>query len=373
MHVRSSTHASFRDLDSRPRSGFTTAVNIVLFGYPGTGKTTLFRLLTGAMAEAGSRGDGRKEPNVRARALPDERLDEIAGLYPEKKKVAAAAEFTDLAGASFGEVKEGVFFDRLRKADGLVHVVRGFQDASRPHPKGRISPADDIRFMEEELVLADLAAAQARLERLEKDLKKMKDPEAEKERDLLVRLAAFLGEGRSLRAFPFPPGEEKLVRSFSFLSLKPLLHMINLDEKDIAAAGLESGKVLTFCGSIECEIQELAEEEKQSFRAGYGLGESGTAKFFRELPGFLGILTFYTVGKDEVRAWPVRKGASAVTAAGAIHSDIEKGFIRAEVIFWDELVRRGSIQKAREAGAIRLEGKDYLVRDGDVIYFRFSQ
>jgi hypothetical protein len=150
--------------------------------------------------------------------------------------------------------------------------------------------------------------------------------------------------------------------------------MINLDEKDIAsAAGLEGGKVLTFCGSIECEIQELAEEEKESFRAGYGLGEPGAAKFFRELPEFLGILTFYTVGKDEVRAWPVRKGASAVTAAGAIHSDIEKGFIRAEVIFWDELVRRGSIQKAREAGAIRLEGKDYLVRDGDVIYFRFSQ
>ena len=348
-------------------------MNIVLFGYPGTGKTTLFRLLTGAKAEAGSREDGRKEPNVRARALPDERLDEIAGLYPEKKKVAAPAEFTDLAGTSFGEVKDGAFFDRLRKADGLVHVVRGFRDVSRPHPKGRISPADDIRFMEEELVLADLAAAQARLERLEKDLKKMKNPEAERERDLLVRLAACLGDGRSLRTFSFPPGEEKLVRSFSFLSLKPLLHMINVDEKDIAGGGHSAGNVLDFCGSIECEILELAEDEKDAFRAGYGLGEPGAAKFFRELPGFLGILTFYTVGKDEVRAWSLRKGASAVTAAGAIHSDIEKGFIRAEVIAWDELVRRGSLQKARDAGAIRLEGKDYVVRDGDVVYFRFAQ
>jgi GTP-binding protein YchF len=349
-------------------------VNVVLFGYPGTGKTTLFRLLTGAEAGAGARGEARREPNVRARALPDERLDVIASLYPEKKKVPVAAEFTDLAGGSFGEVKDGVFFDRLRKADGMVHVVRGFQTASLPHPKGRISPPDDIRFMEEELVLADLAAAQARLERLEKDLKKMKDPEAEKERDLLVRLAAFLGEGKSLRAFPFPLGEEKLVRSFSFLSLKPLLHMINVDEKNIAVAGgSEGGNVLTFCGSIECEIQELAEEEKESFRAGYGLGEPGTAKFFRELPGFLGILTFYTVGKDEVRAWPLRKGASAVTAAGAIHSDIEKGFIRAEVIAWDELVRRGSLQNARDAGAVRLEGKNYVVRDGDVVYFRFAQ
>ncbi len=347
-------------------------MNVVLFGYPGAGKTALFRLLTGA--EAGARGDGRREPNVRARALPDDRLDAIAELYPEKKKVPAAAEFTDLAGASFGEVKDGAFFDRLRKADGMVHVVRGFRAPSLPHPKGRISPADDIRFMEEELVLADLAAAHARLERLEKDLKKMKDPEAERERDLLVRLAAFLGEGKSLRAFPFPPGEEKLVRSFSFLSLKPLLHVINVDEKDIAGAvGPEAGNVLTFCGSIECEIQELAEEEKEAFRAGYALGEPGAAKFFRELPGFLGILTFYTVGKDEVRAWPLRKGASAATAAGAIHSDIEKGFIRAEVIAWDELVRRGSLQKARDAGAIRLEGKDYVVRDGDVVYFRFAQ
>jgi hypothetical protein len=360
------------DLDRRLHSGFTTAVNIVLFGYPGTGKTTLFRLLTGG--EAGARGDGRKEPNVRARALPDERLDEVAGLYPEKRKVAAVAEFTDLAGASFGEIKDGVFFDRLRKADGLVHVVRGFREASLPHPKGRISPADDIRFMEEELILTDLAAAQARLERLEKDLKKMKNPETEKERDLLVRLAAFLGEGRSVHAFPFPPGEEKLVRSFAFLSLKPLLHMINVDEKDIAGAGgPEGGNVLTFCGSIECEIQELAEEEKESFRSGYGLGEPGAAKFFRELPEFLGTLTFYTVGKDEVRAWPLRKGASALAAAGSIHSDIEKGFIRAEVIAWDELVRRGSLQKARDAGAIRLEGKDYVVRDGDVVYFRFAQ
>ena len=349
-------------------------MNVVLFGYQGTGKTTLFRLLTGAETEAGTRGDGRKEPHVRARALPDDRLDALAGLYPEKRKVPVTAEFMDLAGASFGEVRDAAVFDRLRRADGLVHVVRGFRDASRPHPKGRISPADDARFMEEELVLADLAAAQARLEKLEKDLKKMKDPEAEKERDLLVRLAAFLGEGGSLRAFPFSAGEEKLVRSFAFLSLKPLLHMINVDEKDAGApSGAGAGNALTFCGSLECELLELEEGEKEAFRAGYGLEEPGAAKFFRALSGFLDIVTFYTVGKDEVRAWPLRRGASAVTAAGAIHSDIEKGFIRAEVIAWDELVRRGSLQKARDAGAIRLEGKDYVVRDGDVVYFRFAQ
>ncbi len=355
----------------RRRSVFTKTVNIVLFGYQGAGKTTLFRLLTGAESGTGARGDGRQEPHVRARTLPDERLDAIAGLYPEKKKVPVTVEFTDLAGASLGEVKDAAVFDRLRKADGLVHVVRGFRDASRPHPKGRISPADDIRFMEEELALADLAAAHARLEKLEKDLKKMKDPESEKERDLLARLTASLGEGRPLRAFPFSPGEEKLVRSFAFLSLKPLLHIVNVDEKDLA--GPADASPLTFCGSIECEILELAEDEKDAFRAEFGLTEPGAAKFFRALPRFLDVLFFYTVGKDEVRAWPLRRGASAVTAAGAIHSDIEKGFIRAEVIAWDELVRRGSLQKARDAGAIRLEGKDYVVRDGDVVYFRFAQ
>ena len=347
-------------------------MNVVLFGYPGTGKTTLYRLLTGAEAEVGARGDGRKEPNVRARALPDARLDAIAGFYPDKKKVPVVVEFADLAGASFGEVKDAAFFDRLRKADGLIHVVRGFRDESRPHPKGRVDPAGDIRYMEEELVLADLAAAHARLERLEKDLKKMKDPDAEKERDLLARLAAFLGEGQSLRSFPFSAAEEKLVRSFAFLSLKPLLHMINIDEKDIGEPA-PAGSALTFCGSIECELLELAEDEKNAFRAEFGLAEPGAAKFFQALPRFLDVLFFYTVGKEEIRAWSLRKGASAVTAAGAIHSDIEKGFIRAEVIAWDELVRRGSLQKARDAGAIRLEGKNYVVRDGDVVYFRFVQ
>ena len=346
-------------------------MNIVLFGYPGTGKTTLFRLLTGAEAGGAARGDGRKEPSVRARALPDDRLDAVAHLYPEKKRVPVAVEFTDIAGASFGEIKDAALFDRLRKADGLVHVVRGFRDASRPHPKGKVCPADDIRFMEDELAVADLAAAHARLEKLERDLKKMKDPESEKERDLLARLTAFLGEGRPLRAFPFSAGEEKLVRSFAFLSLKPLLHVVNVDEKDLSASA--DGSALTFCGSIECEILELEECEKDAFRAEFGLTESGAAKFFRALPRFLDILFFYTVGKDEVRAWPLRKGASAVTAAGAIHSDIEKGFIRAEVIAWDELVRRGSLQKARDAGAIRLEGKDYVVQDGDMVYFRFAQ
>ncbi len=344
-------------------------MNVVLFGYPGTGKTTLFRLLTGAEA-----GDGRKEPHVRARALPDDRLDAVARLYPEKKKVPFAVELTDLAGASFGEVKDAAFFDRLRKADGLVHVAGGFRDAARPRPKGRVGPADDIRLMEEELALADLAAATARLEKLEKDLKKMKDPEAEKERDLLARVTAFLGEGRPLRAFLFSAGEEKLVRSFAFLSLKPLMHVINVDEKDIAGpAAPAAGSDLTFCGSVECEILELAEDEKDAFRAEFGLTEPGAAKFFKALPRLLDVLFFYTVGKDEVRAWPLRKGASALIAAGAIHSDIEKGFIRAEVIAWDELVRRGSLQKARDAGAIRLEGRDYLVRDGDVVYFRFAQ
>lgn len=349
-------------------------MNIVLFGYPGTGKTTLFRLLTGAGPEEAGRADGRREPASRVRPLPDPRLDAISAFHPGKRKVAAAADITDLAGASFGEVKEGVLLDRLRKADGLVHVVRGFRDASHPHPKGRIDPAGDIRFMEEELVLADLAAAHTRLEKLEKDLKKMKDPEGERERELLGRVVSFLGEGRPLRTLALPPGEEKLLRSFAFLSLKPVLHAVNVDEADAAGPAVPgSGTVLAFCGSLESEIQALDEPEKSAFRAEYGLGEPGADRLLRALPELLGLLMFYTVGKDEVRAWPLRKGSTALAAAGVIHSDIEKGFIRAEVLPWDELLRSGSVPKAKEAGAVRLEGRDYVVRDGDVIYFRFAQ
>ncbi len=356
-------------------------MNVSLFGYPKTGKTTLFNLLAGARVDVHSHGDGPREPSVRSCPVPDPRLDRIAALYPEKKKVPAALDLTDLAGIAFGEVKTSLLLGHLRKADGLVHVVRAFRDECVPCPKGRIDPAGDIRFMEEELVLADLLAVDGRLERLEKDLKKMKDPEGEKERELLKRLRPGLESGAGLREAGLPPAEEKLVRSFAFLSLKPLLHAVNLDEADLGHRDSPGGlypieapgrRTMAFSGRIESEIAECDASERAEFMAGYGLREPSVSRFFAQAVPLLGRITFFTVGKDEVRAWTVSQGASAQKAAGAIHSDIEKGFIRAEVIPSDDLLRLGSLQQAKDAGAIRLEGKDYVVRDGDVVYFRFS-
>jgi GTP-binding protein YchF len=375
---------SLRDiarLDTPRQSGFTSAVNVTLFGYPKTGKTTLFNLIAGVHAAVRAYDDGKREPNVHAVPLPDLRLDRIAAAYPEKKRIAASMDLTDLVGISFGEVKTSLCLGHLRKADGLVHVARAFAAEDLPHSRGRVDPVADVRSMEEELILADFVLADSRLERLEKDLKKMKDPEGEKERDLLARLRPALESGRGLRGLPMSPAEEKLIRSFAFLSLKPLLHFLNLDEKDLAsircpetlfpALGGER-RIMAFCGRIEGDLADLDAAEREAFMAEYGLAEMSGPLFAGQASAFLDRISFFTVGKDEVRAWTVRKDASAIEAAAAIHSDIAKGFIRAEVVPSDELLRHGTLHQAKEAGAIRLEGKDYVVRDGDVIYFRFA-
>ena len=357
-------------------------MNVTLFGYPKTGKTTFFNLLTGAGLEVRPYEDGRREPSVRACPVPDPRLDAVGALYPEKARIPAVMDLTDLVGISLGEVKDSLFLSPLRKADGLVHVVRAFRDEAVPHPKGRVDPAEDIRIMEDELVLADLVLIDGRLERLEKDLKKMKDPEGEKERELLLKLKPLLESGRGLRGHPLAPAEEKMIRSFALLTLKPLLHIVNLDEadltfllrpEDIPGLAAPGRRLMAFCGRIESEIAELPESERAEFMAGYGLEEPSAPRFFRSALPFLGRIAFFTVGKDEVRAWTVPAESTALKAAGAIHTDIEKGFIRAEVIGSEDLLRIGSLQKAKEEGAIRLEGKEYVVRDGDVVYFRFAQ
>jgi GTP-binding protein YchF len=356
-------------------------VNFTLFGYPKAGKTTLFNILTGAQAEV-SAYEEKREPNEKIRALPDARLDVLGSLYPERTKVAAAVDVVDLAGISYGEVKSSVFLNALRKADGLIHVARGFRDDLIPHPRPSTSPGDDIRAMEEELLIADLGSIEARLEKLDKDLKKAKSAEGEKEREVLARLRGFLEDGKPLREFPFHEAEEKLVRSFAFLSQKPVLHMINADEADAgrlaaleaeAAPARPGAAVLAFCGKIEREIQEIeSDEEKRVFLAEFGLSETTPGRFFPAALTLMDTIFFYTIGKDEVRAWPLKRNSPALRAAGAIHSDIEKGFIRAEVVPFDVLVAHGSLHDAKDKGAIRLEGKDYVVRDGDVIYFRFT-
>ncbi len=356
-------------------------MNLTLFGYPKTGKTTLFNLLTGAHCEVKAYEDGKREANQRTCHPPDDRLDWVAALYPEKKKIPVAYELVDLAGVSYGEVKNTVYLSALRQADALIHVVRGFADPNIPHPRGTVQPKDDISFMEEELILTDLIQVTARLERLAKDLMKAKDPEGEKERELLLRFRQGLEGDRAIRELAFSPAEEKMVRSFTFLSQKPLIHAVNCDEADIPClegpeksfGPTEHGTAVTgFCGKVEAEISELDGEERRVFLAEFGLRELISERFYRGLPRLLGVISFFTVGKNEVRAWMIPRGSAAVQAAGAIHSDIEKGFIRAEVIAWQKLLEYGSLQAAKDKGGIRLEGKDYVVEDGDVIYFRFA-
>ncbi len=356
-------------------------MNLTLFGYPKTGKTTLFNLISGARVEVHGYEDGKREPNQRTCSIPDPRFDRIAALYPEKKKVDSSFELIDLAGVSYGEVKNSLYLSALRKADGLIHVVRGFRDPQIPHPKGIIRPGEDIHYMEEELMLTDLISAAARLEKLEKDLKKVKDPEAEREKAALTIVRTGLEQGQPVRALSLPAAEEKTVRSFAFLSQKPLLHMVNCDEQDIPliespekllSGGRTDSTVIVFCGRVEAEIAELEGGEKDAFLAAYGLKEQSVSRFFRRLSDVLGVISFFTIGKDETRAWMIPRGAAATQAAGAIHTDIEHGFIRAEVIGWDKLLEIGSLQTAKDKGAVRLEGKDYTVQDGDVIYFRFA-
>ncbi|MCX8161155.1 MAG: DUF933 domain-containing protein [Candidatus Saccharicenans sp.] len=356
---------------------------ISLFGYHQSGKTCLFEILSQRKIEGHQLTSGQRHEIPRAVCqVPDPRLDLLSSLYPERKKVQVHLEIEDFPGLASGDIPTSQYLAQLRKAEALVHVVRGFRDPTIIHPRGKINPVDDIRCLTEELILSDLVMVNGRLEKLEKDLRKIKDPEAQKEKELLEKLRPLLEQGSPIREYHLTASEEKMLRGFCFLSLKPILHVINLDEQDLASLpnpelllpGLAPEiPVLAFCGRIEKELLELEEEERQIFMGSYGLSETTPGRFFRKLYEIMELINFYTIGKDEVRAWAVKKNTPAVKAAGEIHTDIEKGFIRAEVIPLVELVKHGSWQKAREAGLLRLEGKDYQVQDGDVIYFRFAQ
>ncbi len=357
------------------------AMNFNIFGYPKTGKTTLFNLLTGADVDLSPFESGKKEPHRRTCHVPDPRLDRLSALYPDKHKKSAHIDYTDLAGLAFGEIKSESYLNHLRKADGLAHVVRGFHDETIPHIRPEISPQADIRSMEEEMMLADLVSLESRLEKVTKELKRGGTPELELEKNLLERLKEHLEQGLPLLDLELSELEDKLLRSFAFLSRKPLFHMINLDEQDIPlletperfyVPAAPQTAVLAFCGKIELEIRELEEQEKALFMQEYGLQELSDAKFLRASYELLNLVSFFTIGKEEVKAWTIPAGTSAWEAAGEIHSDIQKGFIRAEVIAWEELLEHGSFQAAREKAAVRLEGKSYSIRDGDVVFFRFS-
>ena len=353
-----------------------------IIGLPSSGKSTLFQLLTGAAAPApGSRPEAR----LGVARVPDPRVDALAAIYSPRKSTWATVEYADVPGVAKGEGSALVDLPALRNVDALVHVVRAFESDRVPHPDGSVDPLRDAKMIELELILADLDAVERRLTRLEAGIKKANQAEDVAERAIFLRMKDCLEGERPLRELALADDERRRLRSYSFLSEKPMLLVVNLGEGGIreAAGFLErSGLVafaarphLAFCpvaAPIEAEMAELPAEDARAFREDLGLHEPGLDRVIRTSYALLGLISFLTTGEDECRAWTIRRGTRAQQAAGAVHSDIERGFIRAEVVAFEDLVAAGSIAACREKGTLRLEGKDYEVRDGDVINFRFN-
>ena len=356
-----------------------------LIGLPSSGKTTLFQLMTSIHEAPRGKGD----VSIGISKVPDERLDKLTAMYNPKKRVPATVEFTDIVAAARAGAQALVDVAGYKNADALVHVIRAFRDPSVAHPSGAIDPARDAQAMEDELILADLGVAERRLERIEKDLKRGKSAELEKERDLVQRCKEALEHGTPLRALQLAGDDLKRLRGFQFLSAKPLLLVINLDENDVAGVGADvaraadqagltsflahaSTRAVALCTKIELEISRLAPDDAKAFLADLGLTESGLDRVIRTSYDLLGYISFFTVGEDECRAWSISRGTPAQLAAGEIHTDIQRGFIRAEVVAYNALVARGSMHACREHGEVRLEGKDYIVQDGDIINFRHA-
>jgi GTP-binding protein YchF len=356
-----------------------------LIGLPSSGKTTLFQLMTSIHDAPRGKGD----VNIGISKVPDARLDTLTAMYNPRKRVPATVEFTDIIAPTRGGAQALVDVAGYKNADALVHVVRAFRDPAVAHPAGSIDPARDAQTMEDELILADLGVAERRIERIEKDLKKGKSTELEKERDLVQRCKEALEHGTPLRALQLAGDDLKRLRGFQFLSAKPLLLVMNLDEGEVAAVGADvaraaertglapflahaSTRAVALCTKIELEIAQLGAEDAKAFLADLGLNESGLDRVIRTSYDLLGYISFFTVGEDECRAWSIARGTPAQLAAGEIHTDIQRGFIRAEVVAYDALIARGAMAACREHGEVRLEGKDYIVHDGDIINFRFA-
>jgi hypothetical protein len=359
-----------------------------LIGFASSGKSTLFQLMT-SVKETGRAAHGKGEATVGISKVPDARLDKLAAMYNPRKKTPATVEFTDLAmPAGAGGAQALVDVAAYKNADALVHVLRAFQDPSVPHPTGSVDPARDAQAMEDELILADLGVVERRLERLEKDLKKNRTADLERERDVLLQCKTTLEEGRPLRALDLKGDDLKRLRGYQFLSAKPLLIVINLDESQLgddggiegaaAATGLApflsraATAAVAVCAKIELEIGQLDAADAAAFLADLGLAESGLNRVIRASYDLLGYISFLTAGEDECRAWSIPRNTPAQLAAGEIHSDIQRGFIRAEVVSYDHLMARGSMAACKDHGEVRLEGKEYIVQDGDIINFRFA-
>ena len=358
-----------------------------LVGFPSSGTTTLFQLMTSAKDAPKAKGDVA----IGISKVPDARLDTLTAMYNPRKRVPATVEFTDIIGAARTGAGAQALVDvaGYKNADALVHVVRAFRDEAVPHAKETIDPARDVQAMEDELILADLGVVERRLERISRDLKKARTADLEKERDLVERCKAALEDGRPLRALELTGDDLRRLRGFQLLSAKPLLLVINLDESDLADVGASVERAaqktglteflahaatgaVAVCTKIELEIAQLEGADAAAFLTDLGLTESGLDRVIRATYDLLGYISFFTVGEDECRAWSVARQTPAQLAAGEIHTDIQRGFIRAEVVSYDALTTRGSMQASKEHGEVRLEGKEYIVQDGDIINFRHA-
>ena len=351
-----------------------------IIGLPQVGKTSLFTILTGMARETRLGGTAVQ---VGVAHVPDSRVDRLADVFQPPKITHATIEYADMPALSKEALRDPGIMSSLRVGDAFLHVVRLSDDDTVMHVEGSLDPERDWKNVEIELILSDLVVVEKRLERVEKDMQRIKNPELPKERDLLLKCKAALEAEQPLRELELTAEEDKVLRGFQFLSAKPMLLVLNLGESqagsieqveeeyrklwlsDHANVGLAA-----VCGSIESELAELPAEEAKEFMAGYGLHQSGLERVIQASYSLLGLMSFLTAGETEVRAWTIRKGATAVKAAGTIHTDFEKKFIRAEVIQWEKLVERAGYAGARDHGELRLEGKEYVIEDGDVLVIR---
>jgi ribosome-binding ATPase len=351
-----------------------------IIGLSQAGKTSIFRVLTHAPA-----AESRQAQQLGIARVPDSRLDQLARLYTPKKTTYATVECVDVAAIGKDTLRETAYLTALKQTDALLHVVRTFPDETVPHVKGSVDPVRDISDVDLELILTDLDVIENRLARIEKDRKKLQSPELGREQELLERAKKVLDDNRPLRSEEWTEAERKQLRGFTFLSEKPMLIVFNVGEGE-AARGDEMLNHATLkplwnrpgtlavavCAKLEAELAMMSEEEATEFLASYGLKEPGRVRLVRAAHALLGLIVFFTVGEEECRSWNIRRGSTAQQAAGAIHSDLEKHFIRAEVIPWDQLLEAGSMAEARQRATLRLEGKEYIVKDGEIVHIRHS-